>query len=1476
MATLLEKFTKYKPNNEIAEWFAKATIRSLRADRERRIVEVVADFPALVEKSLIFKAEDELCSTYEYNVVKILPKYPAELFSYDYVPQILCEVERIGVVARGFFGYYSYTLEDGILTVDIPFTQNGVQFVRDAKTPEIIENIIKSEFGIDIKVILNQSENSEDLYKISERYDREYAELDRELARASAEYEKRPRHAQDAEDDKDAPPKEDANPLAHVSSLYNTEAEVEHDGEICKIGCRKFNISSPEFVFGEPFEINPVAICSVDDGKAHSNVTIVGEITKFTSEPTRKGDKINVLFALFDGNSSIESKAYLDPEEFNELKAAVSEGGTYAMNGYTKYEMRKKGMERERDDEPTFHYTSIAKISKVERVDNAPKKRVELHLHTQLSAMDAVIPPDQVVKIAKKWGMPAIAVTDHGNVQGYPEAMLAADKAGMKVIYGIEAYFVNDTQSALFGKYNGNFTDEIVVFDIETTGLSKDHNKIIEIGAVKIKNLEVTEYFDEFVNPNEPLSEETTKLTSITDDMVKDADQIEDVLKRFFDFIGDRLLIAHNASFDTGFIRIAAAKCGMEFKNPFLDTLPLSRFLNNDLKSHKLDRIADYYKLHDFHHHRASDDAEILAHIYFCMVEKMKKYNIENFESLNREMSVNSDPLKLPTYHQIILVKNKAGLKNLYRLISMSYLNYYRKHPRIPKSVLEQYREGLIIGSACEAGELYRAILDGLPESDIESIVNFNDYLEIQPLSNNMFLIQDGKLASVEDIKNINRKIVELGKKYNKPVVATCDAHFINAEDEIFRKILLKGLKFKDADKDTYLYLRTTEEMLEEFSYLGEDTAYEVVVDNTNLIADMIGDDVRPIPKGTYTPKMEGAEEELQEMCWNRAKSMYGDPLPELVSKRLAKELESIIKHGFAVLYIIAQRLVHFSEQNGYLVGSRGSVGSSFVATMAGISEVNPLPPHYWCPKCQHNEFFTDGSVGSGFDLPDKNCPVCGEKMNCDGHDIPFETFLGFYGDKSPDIDLNFASGELQGKVHKYTEELFGSQNVFRAGTLGTLADKTAYGFVMKFLEEKQIRLSRSEVDRLVAGCVGVKRTTGQHPGGIIVVPQEYEVYDFTPVQHPADDPNSSIVTTHFAFSYLHDTILKLDELGHDIPAKYKLLEKFSGMDVMDVPMNDKAVYELFQSTSPLGITPEAIGGVQVGTFGLPEFGTAFVQPVVLESKPKTFADLLQVSGLTHGTDVWLGNAQELIQKGICDISKVIGTRDGIMLDLIRYGLENGIAFKIMESVRKGKGLTPEWIEEMKKHDVPDWYIDSCLKIKYMFPKAHAAAYVMSAIRVGWFKVHLPVAFYCAMFTASVTDFDAELALSGRSNVFYELNRIKKLGKEASQKEQGMVSTLELMNECLARGIKFLPIDLEKSAAKEFWPENGAIRLPFLSLGGLGETAAMRIIEEREKSSFFTVDDLQTRAGLNKSVIEILKKNGVLDGLSETDQLSFF
>ncbi|MBQ9086545.1 MAG: PolC-type DNA polymerase III [Clostridia bacterium] len=1455
---LKELLSKYIPEGSIEQILLSGLVTQTKVDRERRILEVRADFPYVVDKETIYEIEEQAAAVYRLNHVKILPHYPAELFSEGYISQLLKETERIGVVARGFFSSYTYILTEDALTIRLPFNEYGVGLLEDAKTPGVIEGILFSEFSIRRKVTLEHDPYFEP--RVSDSYREKMELLDRQIRAAEKEYDQGSRQHREAEI-----PAAEEEKLPRLSSIYEGEAAVVRlDDRRIKIGASVFDISAPDFIVGVKFAMDPVPISTIN--RPLRNIIFVGEVFNFTKEANRSGEKFNVSFGLFDGNASIYVKHFgMSPEEAGELAGSVKNGMAVAVHGYLKNERN--------DDELYMSYTDIAVIAKEVRTDRAEKKRVELHLHTNMSNMDALIPPDVAVKTAKKWGHPAVAITDHGNVQGFPEAMLAAEKCDMKVIYGLEAYFVNDTASAVYGNYEGSFSDEFIVFDLETTGLSALNCKITEIGAVKIRGGEVLERYNTFVNPECSIPEEITKLTSITDEMVADARTIGEVLPEFLAFVGDRLMIAHNADFDTGFLRVAAQEQGFPFENAYLDTVALSRYLNPELKSHKLNILAEHYNLGDFHHHRACDDAEMLAMIFFGMADQLEKLDIKNFSDLQNEMSTKANPLQLKTYHQIILVKNQQGLKNLYKLVSKSYLDYYRRNPRIPKTELEKHREGLIIGSACEAGELFQAILEHKPAHEIEEIVNFYDYLEIQPICNNRFLLEEGRVASEEELRQLNRQIVELGEKYGKPVVATCDAHFLNEEDEVYRKILLAGMKFKDADKDTHIYFRTTDEMLKEFSYLGEDKAYEVVVENTNLIADMV-EPVRPIPKGSYTPNMEGAEEELQEKCWTRARAMYGDPVPELVSKRLEKELTSIIKNGFAVLYMIAQRLVWYSESQGYLVGSRGSVGSSFVATMAGISEVNPLPPHYYCPNCQYSHFFTDGSVGSGFDLPDANCPNCGTKMNVDGHDIPFETFLGFYGDKSPDIDLNF-SGDVQGRVHKYTEELFGSENVFRAGTLGTLADKTAYGFIAKYYETKGVSVGRAEMDRIIQNCVGVKRTTGQHPGGIIVVPREYEVYDFTPVQHPADDPHSNIVTTHFAFSYLHDTILKLDELGHDIPTKYKWLEKFSDTSVMDVPMNDPEVYELFLSTKPLGITPDDIDA-PIGTFGLPEFGTRFLQQVLVEAKPKNFADLLQISGLTHGTDVWLGNAEELIKQGVCDISKVIGCRDNIMNDLIRYGVENALSFKIMESVRKGKGLTPEWEAEMKAHDVPDWYIWSCKKIKYMFPKAHAAAYVMSAIRLGWYKVHIPIAFYCAMFTVAPGGFDAEIVMRGRSHVVATIKDIEKRGKEASPKEQASIPSLQLANECMARKLRFLPIDIEKSHAYAFLPENGAIRMPFSALPGLGENAAQNIIQAREEEKFFSVDDLRIRAKLTKSVIEILRKNHVLDNLSETDQLTFF
>ena len=1463
---ILEIFSKFQPTPETYDILQMSGENTVRYDRERRIVEIELAFDNLVDKKDLYKIEAELCRAYNLNYAKLLPKYPAELLCNNYIPQILMEAERTGVVARGFFADYTYSFDGDRLVIDINTLQSGVDLINDYRTPQIIESIILSEFGVRINVSIV---STTPMTGYSDAILREFEAIDNELSQVSKNYTPYQSYDKKAPEENE----DEQNPevkLDRVTSMYkikDKQVDEETDPLIYDSGCRKFDLSNPEYVYGDEFDIKPVQISRITTPQY--NLVIVGDVFDFKSEPTRAGDKFNISFSLTDYCSSIDVRCYgVEDEEAKLIKSFISDGATLALHGSVRRETRK---DNKTSEELLFKFQHAAKVRPILRTDKSENKRVELHLHTAMSAMDALPQPPDVVKLAKRWGYSSIAITDHGNLQAYPEAMMAAEKEGIKVIYGLEAYFVNDTAGAIYGT-GGDFDDEFIVFDIETTGLSIQNDKIIEIGAVRIADGKICETFGTYVDPETPISQEITNLTGITQEMVKGAPSQKEAVQSFLEFVGDRMLIAHNASFDMGFVRKACKENDIPFDNAYLDTVALSRYLNPELKNHKLDTVAKYFNLKDFNHHRAYDDASILAEIFICMIEKMRSSDISNFSELDKTMRDNADPLKLRPYHQILLVKNKTGLKNLYRIVSESYLKYYHRNPRVPKTLLEKYREGLIVGSACEAGELYSAILDNQPESEIEKIAEFYDYLEIQPISNNRFLVDENKVKDNEGLRNINRRIYELGKKLGKPVVATCDVHYLNPEDDLFRKILLSGMKFKDGDKDSYLYLRTTEEMLEEFSYLGEEAAYEVVVTNTNLISDMI-ESVRPIPKGTYTPNMEGADQELQDRCWTRAKELYGDPLPDIVSKRLDKELTSIIKNGFAVLYVIAERLVKYSESQGYLVGSRGSVGSSFVASMAGISEVNPLPPHYYCPKCKHSEFILDKSYCSGFDMPDKNCPVCGTKYNADGHDIPFETFLGFYGDKSPDIDLNF-SGDVQGKVHKYTEELFGAENVFRAGTLGTLADKTAYGFVAKYVEDHNVSIPRSEMNRLTYGCVGVKRTTGQHPGGIIVVPREYDVYDFTPVQHPADDPKSTIVTTHFAFSYLHDTILKLDELGHDIPTKYKWLERFSNTSVMDVKMNDKDVYELFQSTAPLGVKPEDIDS-NIGTCGIPEFGTRFAIRMLEEAKPKSFADLLQISGLSHGTDVWTGNAQDLIKQGICDISHVIGCRDNIMNDLIAWGVDNSLSFKIMESVRKGRGLTPEWEDEMRAHNVPEWYIGSCKKIKYMFPKAHAAAYVMSAIRLGWYKVHMPLAFYCAMFTVAPGGFDAEIVMQGKRVVMNTFKEIEAKGRDATQKESAMVSSLQLANECYARGIRFLGVDLEKSEASTFLPEKGGIRLPFLSLNGLGESAAMKIVEERNKEPYFSVEDLRTRAGLTKSVIEILRRNGVLDNLNETDQLTF-
>ena len=1451
---LKERFKKYDPSSEMSAYM-QANVLNTKADVEQRMIEVIVEFPYIVPKETLFKLENEIKSAYELNYMRILPKYPSDLFSKEYIDEVIKEAYREGAIAKGFFQDYSLEFSYEKIVFKLPFIQGGINLL--GSTAVLISDIINREFSLKIPVSIEQRE---DYKKNVEMFEIEKLNI---LKHALDEVKANQTNETKAEE---------SNVRADfkkVNSFNTTEVQYENYGSTIKCGNTTFDVENQTYVTGGEFPIkNVVPIRNLRSGM--HDVCVLGTVFTIEEKQIKRGTQTIINIGITDKDSSIFIKINVPTEKRTEELSYFKKGDSYAIRATVKTD--------EFDGETYISYLDVAKINALSRMDNAEEKRVELHLHTKMSQMDATIDPDELIKVVKSWGHKAVAITDHGNVQGFPPIMKASEKAGVKIIYGMEAYFVNDTSRSVYGEKVTRFDEEFCVFDLETTGLSSTNDRITEIGAVILKNGQIIDRYNTFVNPEMPIPQRVVELTGITDDMVKDARKIEEVLPEFLAFAGNRTFVAHNANFDVGFIRQACNRCGIDFKCTYIDTVALSKFANPELKKHKLDSLADYFNLGEFNHHRASDDAEMLAIVLECMFEKLRGENIWDTSTINNIMNKNTDPLTIPSNHQIILVKNKVGLKNLYKLVSDGFLKYYKRHPRIPKSKLVEHREGLIIGSACEAGELFQAILDNRSDDDIEEIANFYDYLEIQPICNNMFLIADGRASSVEDLKNFNRRIVKLGEKLGKPVVATCDAHFLNKEDEITRKILLSGQKFKDADNDTGIYFRTTEEMLAEFEYLGKEKAYEVVVTNTNKIADMIDyENIRPFPEGTFTPKMEGAEEDLTNMCWERAKKMYGfnGEIPEVVSNRLERELNSIIQNGFAVLYMIAQKLVYYSESLGYLVGSRGSVGSSFVATMAGISEVNPLQPHYRCPKCKYSEFITDGSVGSGFDLPSKNCPHCGEKLQQDGHDIPFETFLGFKGDKSPDIDLNF-SGDVQGMVHKYTEDLFGAENVFRAGTISGIAPKTSFGYVAKYMDEHQLNVNKAEVQRLVDLCTGVKRTTGQHPGGIVVVPKEYDIYDFCPVQHPADDVHSDIVTTHFTFEYLHDTLLKLDELGHDIPTKYKMIEQYTNTSVLDVPMNDPEVYELFLSTKPLG-GEDLLKGLKcfVGTYGLPEFGTKFVQQMLVDSKPKNFSDLLQISGLSHGTDVWLGNAQDLIKNGTCTISNVVGTRDSIMLYLIYNGLEKGISFKIMEDVRKGKGLTPEYEKAMRDKNIPDWYINSCKKIKYMFPKAHAAAYVISAIRLAWYKVHMPMEFYAAYLSVAPGGFESSMVENGLSGILARIEDIEAKGNEATQKEKETVVALQIAYECLARGIEFLPVNFMKSDSSKFLPENGKIRLPFSSIAGIGENASIKIAEARKSNEVFSVEDFQQKTRLTKAVMDLLEKNHVFDDMSKTNQLSF-
>ena len=1438
---------------KLPQQISQGELTQLNINKQARLITLAVKFNGLVERNTLFDTEKLITKALVCHTV-IKPHFPTELFSADYFPQLYAAVRRDIPSINGTLNNAEVRFENNTLTINL---LNGGKTLLDSKGfDKALIKLVSEEFNLYISVnytgTFEDEENSEE-YKAAIQDAQE--KINRENLQKAAEFYQEEVETAEKREEKHA---------------ENTIVEIEvREG---KFATPQIIQSSIRPLYGRSIrgKMIPISSISGDSGR----IVVWGDVFDIEKKVTKSGDKNIFTIDITDYTGSTTAKV------FNSIKESavidnIKKGDTIVVQGDVEYDKYA--------GELVVNARSIGTAQKVKVVDNAEKKRVELHMHTNMSQMDAVTSAGDLVNRAYQWGHKAVAITDHGVAQAFPDAMKAADKINkdeekIKIIYGVEAYFMDDLVESVKGDADTGFDGTFICFDIETTGLSPARDKITEIGAVKVENGVITDTFSTFANPEMPIPQKITQLTGITDDMVKDAPSQSEAVGAFLEFAGDNVLVAHNAPFDTSFIAKACEDMGREYNYTSIDTVAISRAILTDIKNCKLDTVAKFLRLGDFNHHRATDDAEMLARIFINLCQRLTDdYGITKTNDINTKIA-GGDFKKLPTYHQIILVKNKTGLKNLYRLISYSHLNYFYKKPRIPKSELVKYREGLIIGSACCAGQLYMAILEGKPWGELKQIASFYDYLEIQPAGNNSFMIRDGRFNSFDELHEIDRTIIKLAKELGKPVCATCDVHFMDPTDSEFRKILMAGQGFKDAEQQAPLYFRTTAEMLKEFEWLGKDKAYEYVVENPNKIADMC-EYIRPIPKGTFPPNIEGAQEQLIDITRKRAKEKYGDPLPEIVKARLDKELNSITTYGFSVLYMTAQKLVADSEAHGYLVGSRGSVGSSFVATMSGISEVNPLCPHYVCPNCKHSEFITDGSYGSGFDMPPKNCPECGTLMDQDGHEIPFETFLGFKGDKVPDIDLNF-SGEYQSKSHRYTEELFGKNNVFKAGTISTVAEKTALGFVKKFAQERGLVMHKAEEKRLAIGCTGVKRTTGQHPGGMVVVPRTNDVYDFCPVQHPANDVNSDNITTHFDFHSIHDTITKLDELGHDVPTIYHYLELYTGIPVMKVSMSDPEVMSLFTSPKALGVTEEDIDS-KTGTFSLPECGTAFVRGMLIEAQPKTFTDLLQIAGLSHGTDVWLGNAQELIHNGTCTISEVIGTRDSIMTYLMHKGLEPGMAFKIMEIVRKGnatKLLTEEHFKAMREHNVPEWYIDSCMKIKYMFPKAHAAAYMIATLRLGWYKVHKPVEYYAAYFTVRSENLDGAIAMQGHQAVRDKMNNIKQKQSvhEATAKDEAEFQTLQIVNEMMARKIEFLPVDIYKSEAKMFKVEDGKIRLPFSSLPGVGGAAADSLAETGKHTEYLSIEDMQIKTKVTKAVIETLKDVGVLKDLPESSQMSLF
>ncbi|MGN0435310.1 MAG: PolC-type DNA polymerase III [Wujia sp.] len=1490
-------FPGLKLDNKIEDLIGQTRIEKITMFNSvgKMVISLCSD--NLISKELIYKVEEALnafvwekqkgsCEIRERFLLS--GQYTVEYIAQVYRDSFYLELDKISKVASRLLKHGEWFFDDNIITLALE--DNSIARNHSTYIKNYLENTYRERFGMEVMVGFNYTE--ENKTKLREANAQKLRQIVKAMEQnASEQSTVGDNTAVTSESDKrviDEKEKEAVQQTNHAQakpkqikskSDNNDRKSYNHDyGDRQR---KSNNAQDPDVFYGRNCEGDIIKIKDLFDGIGP--VCIHGQVLTLEDRELKSGKYI-ISGNITDFTDTISFKLFVSPDDREPILDELQTGKFYIIKGVPMYDSYSREIS-------VSSITGIkpANDTREKRMDTSLEKRVELHLHTVMSEMDSVVDIGKVIKRAKEWGHKAMAITDHGVVQAFPVANHCVDKdEDFKIIYGVEGYFVDDLKDLVVNEKGQNIDSEYVVFDIETTGLSPTNNKIIEIGAVKIKDGRIQDTFSEFVNPEVPIPYNITKLTSITDNMVMEAPTIDVILPRFLEYVGEASLVAHNAEFDTSFIKTYAESLGLKYDYTVVDTMTLAHVLIPELGKYTLDRLCKQFGVSLEHHHRACDDAAATAEIFVKMLKMLHERDIHTMADLNKLGASSPEAIKkAKTYHGIILVKNEVGRVNLYRLISESHINYFNRRPRMPKSLINKYREGLIIGSACEAGELYKAVLYGHGEDEITRLCNFYDYFEIQPTGNNMFLLEDEKapVHSVEDLQDVNKRIIQLGRQFNKPVVATCDVHFLDPEDEIYRRIIMAGKGFADADSQPPLYFRTTEEMLAEFEYLGSDVAKEVVVTNTNLIADQI-EKISPVRPDKQPPIIENSDETLTKICYDRAHEIYGPDLPEIVVNRLEKELHSIISNGFAVMYIIAQKLVWRSNDDGYLVGSRGSVGSSFVATMSGITEVNPLPAHYICPNCYYTDFDSEDvkkyGGQSGCDMPDKACPKCGTNMNKEGHDIPFETFLGFNGDKEPDIDLNF-SGEYQPKAHAYTEELFGKGKAFRAGTIGTMAEKTAYGYVYNYFKDKGIEKRRCEMERLALGCTGVKRTTGQHPGGMIVLPKHEEIYSFTPIQKPANDMSTDIITTHFEYHSIDHNLLKLDILGHDDPTMIRRLEDLTGVDAKTIPLDDKDVMSLFHNLDALHITPEDIGGTKLGTLGIPEFGTEFAMQMLIDTKPKGFSDLARIAGLAHGTDVWLGNAQKLILEGTCELSSAICCRDDIMIYLMQMGLDPGMSFKIMEAVRKGmvaKGKAAkwdEWQEEMKAHGVPDWYIWSCGKIKYMFPKAHAVAYVMMAWRIAYYKVNYPLEYYTAFFSIRASAFDYKLMCQGKEALEANMAELQKLDKDkVTATVKDTLRDMKIVQEMYARGFEFMPIDLYRADAERFRIIDGKIMPSFSSIPGMGTKAAQQLQEAAKEGPFTSKEDIRNRGKVSKTILDDMESLGLLGDIPETNQYDFF